>query len=260
MIFSLTWLPEVLKAAGLRVAKVDGWESRGRGDMGDPLGVIAHHTEGRREGNMPTLQVLKDGRDDLPGPLAQLGLGRDGTYYVVAAGRCNHAGKGIWQSLTTGNSNFIGIEAENTGGANDFPWPEVQMDAYRRGVAAILSHVGRGPEFCAGHKEYALPRGRKDDPSFDMTAFRSGVAEIMTGSAAPPEPIPATEPAHGRPTLRRGAVGVLVHQIQVKLAVDGPDVFGPKTEAALRAFQRAHDLVPDGVVGPRTWMALDAVP
>src|SRR5580700_4344959 len=55
-----------------------------------------------------------------PGPLAQLGLGRDGTFYVVAAGRCNQAGQGSWQGVTTGNSSFIGIEAENTGLSDGF--------------------------------------------------------------------------------------------------------------------------------------------
>jgi len=39
--------------------------------------------------------------------------------------------------------------------------PEDAEDAYQRGVAAILTHIGQGPEFCAGHKEYALPPGRK---------------------------------------------------------------------------------------------------
>ncbi|MBA2734757.1 MAG: peptidoglycan-binding protein, partial [Acidobacteria bacterium] len=35
--------------------------------------------------------------------------------------------------------------------------------------------------------------------------------------------------------------------------------FGAKTEAAVRAFQRTHRLTPDGIVGPRTWRALDSV-
>jgi peptidoglycan hydrolase-like protein with peptidoglycan-binding domain len=262
MSHSLTWLPDVLKDAGLKVAVVNGWESQGRGDVGHVHGVICHHTAGLKSGNMPSLRTIVDGRPGLPRPLAQLGLGRDGTYYVIAAGRCNHAGKGMWNGLTTGNANFIGIEAENTGRADDTPWPEVQMDAYRHGVAAILKHIGQSPSFCAGHKEYALPKGRKPDPNFDMDTFRSEVAAIMSGAVPPHASIPAIEPSGApgaRPTLRRGATGELVTKVQARIGVAADGNFGANTEAALRAFQRAHDLVPDGIVGPKTWAALDRV-
>ena len=264
MTFSLTWLPTVLETAGLKVAVVPGWELRGRAEMGQVLGVICHHTAGPRKGNMPSLQTLIDGRDDLPGPLAQLGLGRDGTFYVVAAGRCNHAGAGTWQGLSQGNTNFIGIEAENTGLPNDTPWPPIQVDAYRRGVAAILKQVGRPALFCAGHKEYALPKGRKDDPDFDMNAFREGVAAIMSGATPTPSLIPAAEAvttggnATPRPTLRRGDTDEFVKVIRTKLGLESGDVFSAETEAAVREFQRNHQLVPDGIVGPKTWIALDS--
>ena len=211
-------------------------------------------------GNMPSLRTLIDGRSDLPGPLAQLGLGRDGTFYVIAAGRCNHAGAGEWRGVTTGNSSFIGIEAENTGKHGDFPWPDVQINCYRRGVAAILQHIGCGSEFCAGHKEYALPKDRKNDPLFDMNAFRADVAAIMNGLAPTPILIPSVEPVgRGRPTLRRGAFGDLVRAIQARFGVEADGAFSALTEAAVRHFQRDHKLVPDVIVGPKTWVALDAI-
>ena len=262
MAFSLLWLADMLKNAGLKVAQIPGWQDRGRGDVGQILGILCHHTAGGKNGNMPSLDLLVKGRPDLPGPLSQLGLGRDGTYYIIAAGRCNHAGKGIWKGLVNGNSNFIGIEAENTG-KHDDPWPAVQMEAYRRGVAAILKHIGRGAEFCAGHKEYALPKGRKPDASFDMIAFRSGVAAILNGTAVKPILIPAVEPPKqtggttGRPTLRRGMTSEFVKQLQQKLKLQADGNFGAGTEAAMREFQRKHGLVPDGIVGPKSWALLD---
>lgn len=168
MSYSLTWLPGVLDAAGLQVAPQKGWEDRGRGDVGRIQGVICHHTAVAAGGNMPALHALINGRaagpgvTALAGPLAQLGLGRDGTFYVIAAGRCNHAGEGQWLGFTNGNANFIGIEAQNDGKGE--AWPEVQMEAYWRGVAAILMHEGLPVNRCAGHKEYAPHR--KPDPSF----------------------------------------------------------------------------------------------
>jgi peptidoglycan hydrolase-like protein with peptidoglycan-binding domain len=258
MAFSLAWLPQVLLNAGLRVAEQPDWLNRGRGDVSTIKGVMCHHTAGALAGNMPSLGIVTHGRVDLAGPLAQLGLGRDGTFFVVAAGRANHAGVGNWQGLSGGNSSFIGIEAENTGhtsGSNADPWPAVQMDAYRRGVAAILRKIGANAIMCCGHKEYALPVGRKSDPTFDMSDFRLQVAAIMAGIAPDPSLIPAVD-SEGRPTLQRGDKVDLVEEIQLKVGVAPDGKFGPDTEAAVRQFQRAHGLVPDGIVGPRTWATL----
>lgn len=180
MSYSLTWLPDVLKAAGLKVLLQPGWATRGHGDVGIIKGVLCHHTAGPKTGNAPSLQTVVKGRggpNPLPGPLAQLVLGRDGTYYMVAAGLAYHAGEGYWHGITSGNANMIGIEAENTGLANDRPWPEKQMAAYRLGVAAILMKIKQPVIMCAGHSEYALPKGRKSDPSFSMPAFRAEVAK-----------------------------------------------------------------------------------
>src|SRR5262249_16841808 len=113
----------------------------------------------------------------------------------------------------------------------------------------------------------ALPAGRKNDPLFDMDAFRAAVAGIMAGNTPPPTLIPAIEPTPppgaqvGRETLRRGMNGELVRVLQGKLAVSPVDgIFGADTEVAVREFQRGHSLVPDGIVGPKTWRELDAVP
>jgi peptidoglycan hydrolase-like protein with peptidoglycan-binding domain len=260
MSYSLTWMPDVLLAAGLKVAKVPGWETRGRREMGDVRGVLCHHTAGPASGNMPTLNLLMEGRPDLAGPLAQLGLGRDGTFYVVAAGLCNHAGSGGWRGIVDGNTHLIGIEAENTGLAGD-AWPAAQVDAYCHGIAALLRHVGQSADFCIGHKEWAP--SRKTDPSFDMPPLRARIAAILAGATPPLAPVPAAEPVAvagpvARPTLRRGMVNDFVKLVQAWCGCKADGWFGADTEAAVREKQRAAGLLPDGIVGPVTWQLVDA--
>lgn len=65
-----------------------------------------------------------------------------------------------------------------------------------------------------------------------------------------------------RPILKRGVCEAAVVVLQKVLATHGFDpgskdgLFGPKTERAVLAFQRAKGLEADGVVGPKTWNAL----
>jgi peptidoglycan hydrolase-like protein with peptidoglycan-binding domain len=108
---------------------------------------------------------------------------------------------------------------------------------------------------CCGHKEYALPVGRKPDPTFDMEDFRRQVASIMAGTAPLPSVIPALD-SENRPTLRRGATGELVELVQSKVGVPVNGSFDALTEVAVRNFQRNNGLAPDGIVGPRTWATL----
>jgi peptidoglycan hydrolase-like protein with peptidoglycan-binding domain len=63
------------------------------------------------------------------------------------------------------------------------------------------------------------------------------------------------------PLVRKGdrehPVRTLQHLLGARdhaVAVDG--IFGPLTEAAVRAFQGEKNLAVDGIVGPRTWAAL----
>ncbi|AHE55997.1 peptidoglycan recognition protein family protein [Sphingomonas sanxanigenens] len=248
-----TWLADVLRGAGLKVEERPAWKTRGTGELGTVRGVLCHHTAGGLKGNAPSLSLVENGRPDLRGPLSQLVLGRDGTFYVVAAGRANHAGAGAWQGVTAGNSSLIGIEAENRGDGSE-PWPEIQLDAYARGCAAILKHIGAPVTMCAGHKEYATPRGRKIDPSFDMQAFRSRVSAAMAGTTPPAAPVATVDPVLAM--LKRGDRGDDVRKLQDELGISADGVFGPATEAAVIAFQKANGLGADGIVGPKTWKAL----
>lgn len=99
-------------------------------------------------------------------------------------------------------------------------------------------------------------------------------------SAVPEEPqpaLPAEESALSPqtvtvrlPLLKRGSTGTAVESAQLLLIHRGYDCggrkffgretpdgeFGPATEKAVRSFQTAHSLEPDGEVGAVTWMAL----
>jgi peptidoglycan hydrolase-like protein with peptidoglycan-binding domain len=70
-----------------------------------------------------------------------------------------------------------------------------------------------------------------------------------------------SDPIQPWPLVRQGDRDHPVKTLQYLLrerghsvAVDG--IFGPKTDAAVRAFQRSSHLAVDGIVGPHTWSAL----
>jgi murein L,D-transpeptidase YcbB/YkuD len=68
----------------------------------------------------------------------------------------------------------------------------------------------------------------------------------------PQQPTPAAiVPFPG--TLRLGSRGVDVQRVQRAVGVTPDGVFGPKTQAAVRAYQQRHGLFVDGIVGPKTW-------
>ncbi len=97
------------------------------------------------------------------------------------------------------------------------------------------------------------------------------------GSSPTPAPTPTQPPATGTPPsrtglpvpqvdLQRGARGEAVRQLQTALVRlgymsqadmnTGPGIFGPRTEAALKAFQSANGVPATGYYGPLTRTAL----
>jgi hypothetical protein len=153
--------------AGLAVYEVSGWTTRGRSADLYPWALIAHHTAATTD----ITEMLCNGRSDLPGPLCNFELQKNGRWGLLASGRANHAGE-----ATITNSESYGIEA--TGpipiegyGPGAFPG---NYDSYVTGCACILAAMGATTADLKAHKEIAP--SRKIDPSFDMNTFRSGVA------------------------------------------------------------------------------------
>ena len=52
--------------------------------------------------------------------------------------------------------------------------------------------------------------------------------------------------------LKVGSEGADVKKLQEKLGVETVGKFGPKTEAAVKAWQKTNGLKDDGIVGPET--------
>ena len=171
-------LLRAVKASGLPYTVVGGAASRGRGTMRSIETITLHHTATPRSyalsQDYPTMNVVKNGRPGLPGPLAQLGLGRSGRVYLIASGIANHAGRSRATSMT--NPHAIGIEAE---GANE-AWPAAQYDAYVRLVRALLDEFDLPTSRALRHAETCSPAGRKVDASFNGDSFRKAVAQRPT--------------------------------------------------------------------------------
>lgn len=217
------------------MVEVEGWATRGK-PMNPPKVVIAHHTATRPSTtDAAVIRLLRVGRTDLPGPLCQIGLARDGTAYVVAAGRANHAGTGGWHGVT-GNANALGIEAFNDGLGE--PWPHIQLDAYDRTCAAVLRHVDRDASWLCGHREWAP--GRKIDPTgIDMNMMRSRVQNQLESG--------------GDMALRKGDSGNAVAALQKALNAWSPalgltvdKIYGDATVKAVVVYQEAANLPPTG--------------
>lgn len=173
-------LPTILRSYGLKVVTVPGWKTRGRpvtvGEF-NPVGVLCHHTATSvSSSNAAVIRLLVDGRSDLPGPLAQLGLGRDGTVYIIASGRANHAGEAKPSGTVAGgdgNKLYVGIEAFNNGVNED--WPKVQMEAYVLLCAVLCVDITLNSEQTVrAHKETSVT-GKIDPHGIVMNPFRDRV-------------------------------------------------------------------------------------
>ncbi|MEU2393098.1 N-acetylmuramoyl-L-alanine amidase [Streptomyces sp. NPDC007369] len=182
-----------LRNEGLTVVEVGAWRTHNRnhkGPWGPVHGVMIHHTVTR--GTAHTVELCRTGDEDLPGPLCQGVITKDGRVHLVGYGRANHAGAGDAdvlaaviaekrlppdnQANTDGNRHFYGFECENLGDGED-PWPAVQLDAMARAAAAVCRVHGWTQRSVIGHLEWRP--GKIDPKGFTMASFRNRVAERL---------------------------------------------------------------------------------
>lgn len=171
------WLPDVLRAAGLRCDVFSGAFERGHGDFGAIWGVVDHHTGsfGASPGSIANHPSL--------GLASQLHLAANGVFTLCGVGVAWHAGTGSWPGIQANNANqvTIGIEAANDGTSG---WSAAQYDAYVRGNAAILKKLGQNSSHTIGHKEWGAIQGKWDPGGIDMKLFRQRVQSIIDKGTA----------------------------------------------------------------------------
>lgn len=133
-------------------------------------------------------------------------------------------------------------------------------------------YVYATPSCAGGRDDYRFSNGRLvvGDPGPE-----NGYHELPDADGIP---VPTPTPMKGyrvdvvRNTIKQGARGDLAEIAQSLLARHGfapaktfnrnhvPDgVFGSGSDSATRAFQKAKGLSVDGVVGPKTWSALESL-
>jgi len=159
----------------------------------------------------------------------------------TTTGGYNTGINGLYQYLTqTGKASDIG---NSPGGAVP---GDVVIYHEGQGHTALLVQTGSSPLVDA-HNNARYHVGYTEGYS-SLTILHIG------GSGSTP-------PAASWPNVGQGATGNTVYSIQLmleahgySLSVDGD--FGSQTTADVKAFQSAHGLGVDGIVGPQTWPAL----
>lgn len=191
MPFQTDLLP-ALKDWGLNVIEVNGWRTHGSSSF-NPGGSVNHHTAGSTSNSIPSLNILRNGRSDLPGPLCNVAQSRSSNFngaakyddvYLIAAGRANHAGSGGWRGLT-GNSSVFGLEIEHCGYLEREGFSERRAHTAHRIHRAFIDAGGFKAEMICQHKEWA-PSRKIDFVGANGSAFRSAV--IATTNTTQPTP------------------------------------------------------------------------
>jgi hypothetical protein len=154
-------------------------------------------------------------------------------------------------SLVSGaNSQWKQTEWAEAGGIDTIPRDKLCL-VYREDADGKKHHagvyLGDGWIVHAKGHDYGVVRQRVDELNFTHYGVPLG---LYDGKRA-------------LPILRQGASGQDVEYLQTLLCgvgeiitVDG--TFGPATTKAVKAFQKANGLIVDGIVGAKTWAALEA--
>lgn len=177
--------------------------------------------------------------------------------------RCNEKIKGVWvwYDPPSPGSNFVAFETAEDGAEFYMrklaqQWPEAWNAALHGDTAGFVHGLKVKGYFTADETPYRVAVQKLCTEFFDYIN-RNLVIEASDADVAPHEPDMSqlhdviASPVVIAPALLIGAEGPAVGKWQEAIGLTGDDVdddFGPKTEAATRAWQHTHKLPETGVV------------
>lgn len=189
------------------------WQTHNRNHIGswysDTRGVVIHHTAG----NTTPTWLIRDGRSDVPGPLAENHVMRDGSddglLHLTGHKRTNHAGRGcrkVFDAMSRGRDipsrpgpdevdyNAYTHSFEVNGTNDGKAWTHKQIDTVVRACAALADYYGWNENHFITHSE--LTRRKPLDPS-GITAdlLRQLIrTRLLMGPGDTPKPPPPPKP------------------------------------------------------------------
>lgn len=211
-------------------------------------GIILHHPDSQ----WTVSQVHNFHRS-----LGWLGIGYN--FYIHKDGTI-YSGRGlefVGAHTTNFNNKTIGISCQGQYDSVDTSMPDEQYNALVWLIMYCRERYGNSL-YIKGHNDASTTAcpGRFFPLSEVRTlVFRQEAATDQNGSPY------GTSTA----TVRNGSRGMVVKRCQwylnraIDAGLDIDGIAGPKTVAAIRAFQTKHGLAVDGICGPLTWAKLEEV-
>lgn len=170
----------------------------------------------------------------------------DGTITGIVPTFTGAGGRMIFQSFPSGhNADYLHLSRIDVVAGQQVKQGQV---IGLSGGSGLGKENGYGPHLHLSIRIGGQPTMATGNMDFEVLLANQG--------ATPAKPSSGKRPYPGRLLKQGEPAGPDVLYLQTKLGVNPTGPFGPKTHAAVVAFQRKHKLLADGVVGALTWSKL----
>ncbi len=222
-----------------------------------------------------------DGNVNIPAYFRRRDVFVESHFWITRSGRITQLMDTHRQADANYRANYsaISIETEDDGDPEGNPWTYAQIQSLVRVIRWAASTHGIPIKRCRSstapgvgwHSMWSYPtdpinlRGRPVPSPWTTalgktcpgrTRIHQLVDVVMPLAAGTIDP-PDGNGDETRSTIRDGSRGSDVQALQKFLKIPADGIFGPMTEAAVKAFQMAQGLGIDGIVGPKTWGRVD---